>query len=99
MAPIAKQAIKLTQRLNRGPVRTLSLNLIEEATKKPDLAHFTRAELRSPSHTSKSDPRPHVTASLATEAQAAAGKVQVVHIYHDSNNYIGHQLYEEQDAK
>lgn len=56
-------------------------------------------QYRSPSHTSNSDPRAHVTASLATEAQAAAGKAQIVHIYHDEKkNYAGHALYPEQDV-
>ena len=50
---------------------------------------------RNPSHTSHTDPRPHATALLATEEQAARGKSQPIHIYHDEDlNYLGHALYE-----
>ena len=56
--------------------------------------------IRNPSHTSHSDRIPHVTALLATDAQAAQNKSQAVHIYHDDNgNYTGHTLYEERENK
>ena len=103
--------------------------MIEEATKSPDLSHFTIAALklvlfslyrrsesrfsavytstaiahvnrpyRNPSHTSHTDLRPHATALLATELQAAQKKSHVVHIYHDENgNYTGHTLYSERN--
>lgn len=46
MAPIARHAVKFTQRITNGPLRTKTLNLIEEATKRPDLNHFTAALLK-----------------------------------------------------
>ncbi|KAF2875292.1 hypothetical protein BDV95DRAFT_604048 [Massariosphaeria phaeospora] len=100
MSPIARHLVQMTQRIRDTTKRSNTLKLIEEATKKPDLAHFTSAILKNPSHTSHSDPTPHATALLATDDQAKNNKSQAVHIYHDENhNYIGHTLYEERDNK
>lgn len=46
MAPIARTVVKFTQRIRDQALRYTTLNLIEEATKQPDLAAFTRAELK-----------------------------------------------------
>ncbi|KAM3414795.1 hypothetical protein BST61_g9944 [Cercospora zeina] len=70
MAPIARSLIKLTQRIKDVSKRNSTLNLVERATYEPDLAHFTNAVLKNPTHTSNSDSTPHVTALLATDDQA-----------------------------
>lgn len=46
MAPIARQAIKFTQRIRNSALRNLTLNLIVDASKTPELAHFTNAILK-----------------------------------------------------
>lgn len=46
MSPIPRHAVKLTQRIRSPTMRNLTLSLIEEATQKPDLAHFTIAILK-----------------------------------------------------
>lgn len=46
MSPIPRHAVKLTQRIRNSTLRNLTLNLIEEASQKPDLAHFTIATLK-----------------------------------------------------
>jgi hypothetical protein len=62
--------------------------------------HTDLSVFRNPSHTSHTDPRPHVTALLATSEQDAQNKSQVVHIYHDENGkYTGHSLYPERENK
>ncbi|KAK4129913.1 hypothetical protein BT67DRAFT_446202 [Trichocladium antarcticum] len=100
MSPIPRNLIRMTQRIKKQGLRNNTLNLVESATWQPDLAHFTQAMLKNPSHTSHSDSRPHATALLATETQAAQYKSQAVHIYYDENyNYAGHTLFEERDNK
>lgn len=46
MSPIPRNLVKLTQRIRNPTLRNLTLSLIEEATQKPDLAHFTIATLK-----------------------------------------------------
>jgi hypothetical protein len=46
MSPIPRHAVKLTQRIRNSDLRNLTLSLIEDATQKPDLAHFTIAILK-----------------------------------------------------
>ncbi|EON65279.1 hypothetical protein W97_04517 [Coniosporium apollinis CBS 100218] len=100
MSPIPRYAVRLTQRIKNSAFRNRTLDLVEEATKQPDLAHFTRAILKNPAHTSHTDPREHATAMLATEEQAARNRAQTIHIYFDPNGrYIGHMLYPERDQK
>ncbi|KAI9733991.1 MAG: hypothetical protein M1834_002648 [Cirrosporium novae-zelandiae] len=74
MASIARSGVKFTQRLRDQALRNSTLSLIEEATTKPDLAHFTRAMLKIPAHTSHCNSKEHATVRLATEEQAAANK-------------------------
>ncbi|KAI1425416.1 hypothetical protein F5Y12DRAFT_795940 [Xylaria sp. FL1777] len=98
--PISRYAVRLTQRITDYNMRNITLNLIEIATRKPDLAGYTIATLMNPSHTSNSDPRPHVTALLATESQEQANTSQALHIYHDKDwNYAGHMLFPERKNK
>ncbi|GAM44034.1 hypothetical protein TCE0_060f19332 [Talaromyces pinophilus] len=100
MSPIPRSLVKFTQRIRNPALRNLTLSLIEEATQKPDLAHFTIATLKNPSHTSHTDPRPHATVVLATEEQFQNNKGQTVHIYHDAQGrYDGHILYQERENK
>ncbi|QSS61108.1 hypothetical protein I7I51_03280 [Histoplasma capsulatum] len=47
MSPISRQAVKLTQRIRNPTLRNLTLSLIEDASQKPDLAHFTIAILKN----------------------------------------------------
>ncbi|KAF2449340.1 hypothetical protein P171DRAFT_480429 [Karstenula rhodostoma CBS 690.94] len=100
MSPIAHSAVKFTQRIRNSQLRHLTLNLVHEATKQPDLAHFTVAKLKNPTHTSHTDPERHATVLLATEEQAKTNKSHTVHIYHDENGkYTGHQMYPERSNK
>ncbi|CAI7614268.1 hypothetical protein N7478_001329 [Penicillium angulare] len=100
MSPIPRHAVKLTQRIRNPTLRNLTLSLIEEATQKPDLAHFTIAILKNPSHTSHTDLTPHATALFATEEQFKNNKAQTAHIYHDEQGqYTGHILYQERGNK
>ncbi|GLB05558.1 hypothetical protein AtubIFM57258_000847 [Aspergillus tubingensis] len=100
MSPIPRHVVKFTQRIRNPAVRNLTLSLIEEATKQPDLAHFTIATLKNPSHTSHTDPRPHATVLFASDDQFKSNKAQTAHIYHDGEGrYDGHRLYEERDNK
>ncbi|PSN59104.1 hypothetical protein BS50DRAFT_605332 [Corynespora cassiicola Philippines] len=100
MSPIARSAVKFTQRIRNSELRNRTLSLIEEATKRPDLAGFTQAVLKNPAHTSHTDTREHVTARLSTAEQANKGVAQTVHIYFDKNGqYDGHQLYQERSEK
>ncbi|KAF4463878.1 hypothetical protein FALBO_9291 [Fusarium albosuccineum] len=100
MSPIPRSLVVMTQRIKNHALRNNTLNLVERATHERDLAHFTQAMLKNPTHTSNSDPTPHVTVLLATARQAEANKSQALHIYHDDNwNYTGHMLYEERDNK
>jgi len=46
MSPIPRNLVKFTQRIRNPALRNLTLSLIEEATQKPDLAHFTIATLK-----------------------------------------------------
>lgn len=46
MSPIARSAVRFTQRTKNTELRKKTLALIEEATEKPELAHFTRALLK-----------------------------------------------------
>jgi hypothetical protein len=46
MSPIARHLVQMTQRIRDATKRNNTLKLIEEATKKPDLAHFTVALLK-----------------------------------------------------
>ena len=48
MSPIPRNLIKLTLRIRNPALHNLTLNLIEEASQKPDLAHFifTNATLK-----------------------------------------------------
>jgi hypothetical protein len=46
MSPIPRSLVKFTQRIRNPALRNLTLSLIEEATQKPDLAHFTIATLK-----------------------------------------------------
>ena len=46
MSPIPRHAVKLTQRIRNPTLRNLTLCLIEDASQKPDLAHFTIAILK-----------------------------------------------------
>ncbi|QKX62108.1 uncharacterized protein TRUGW13939_09264 [Talaromyces rugulosus] len=87
MSPIPRNLVKFTQRIHNPALRNLTLTLIEEATRKPDLAHFTIATLKN------TDPGPHSTVLLATEEQFQNNKGQTVHIYHDDQgHYDGHTL-------
>ncbi|OAL43435.1 hypothetical protein IQ07DRAFT_605760 [Pyrenochaeta sp. DS3sAY3a] len=45
MSPIARYLIQITQRIKDATKRNNTLKLMEEATKKPELAHFTTAIL------------------------------------------------------
>ncbi|KAJ5683647.1 hypothetical protein N7462_006812 [Penicillium macrosclerotiorum] len=100
MSPIPRHAVKFTQRIRNSILRNRTLTLIETATEKPDLAHFTIATLKNPSHTSHTDLKAHATALLATDEQYNNKKVQPVHIYHDEEgHYTGHVLYAERDMK
>ncbi|UPX16753.1 uncharacterized protein EKO05_0007139 [Ascochyta rabiei] len=100
MSPIAHSAVKFTQRIRDTVLRHKTLNLIHQATKQPDLAHFTVATLKNPTHTSHTDSRQHATVLLATEEQVKSNKSQTVHIYHDDNgNYAGHRIYVERQNK
>ncbi|KAA8641519.1 uncharacterized protein ATNIH1004_011655 [Aspergillus tanneri] len=100
MSPIPRNLVKFTQRIKNPVLRNLTLNLIEEASQKPDMAHFTIAILKNPSHTSHTDPRPHTTALFATEEQFKSNKAQTAHIYHDEQGqYVGHTLYQERENK
>ncbi|KAG5301303.1 hypothetical protein I7I48_01270 [Histoplasma ohiense] len=80
MSPIPRQAIRLTQRIRNPTLRSLTLGLIEDASKKPDLAHFPIAILKNPSHTSHTDLKPHATALFATEEQFKNNKALTAHI-------------------
>ncbi|KAF2628839.1 hypothetical protein BU25DRAFT_409864 [Macroventuria anomochaeta] len=100
MSPIAHSAVKFTQRIRNSNLRHLTLNLIHEATKQPELAHFTVAKLKNPTHTSHTDSKQHTTVLLATEEQAKTNKSHTVHIYHDEiGNYTGHRIYPERQNK
>ena len=46
MSPIARSAVKFTQKIRDATKRTLTLTMIEEATKSNELAHFTSATLK-----------------------------------------------------
>ncbi|KAJ5181535.1 hypothetical protein N7449_011682 [Penicillium cf. viridicatum] len=46
ISPIPRHAVKLTQRIRNPTLRNLTLSLIEVASQKPDLAHFTIAILK-----------------------------------------------------
>ena len=46
MSPIARSAVRLTQRIRDSGLRNRTLSLVQEATKQPDLAHFTVATLK-----------------------------------------------------
>lgn len=46
MSTIPRHAVKLTQIIRNPTLRNLTLSLIEEASQKPDLAHFTIAILK-----------------------------------------------------
>ena len=46
MSPIPRNLVKLTQRIRNPALRNLTLNLIEEASQKPDLSRFTIATLK-----------------------------------------------------
>ncbi|KAI0102124.1 hypothetical protein GGR51DRAFT_527898, partial [Nemania sp. FL0031] len=98
--PIPRQAVRIAQTLKNPAVREMTMNLVEAASRQPDLAVFTMATLKNTSHTSNSDPRPHVTVLVATEEQARADRCHAVHIYHDGNwNYTGHELFPERNRK
>ncbi|EDN07450.1 predicted protein [Histoplasma mississippiense (nom. inval.)] len=100
MSPISRQAVKLTQRIRNPTLRNLTLSLIEDASQKPDLAHFTIAILKNPSHTSHTDLKPYATALFATEEQFKNNKAQTAHIYHDEQGcYTSHVLYQERENK
>ncbi|KAF2235378.1 hypothetical protein EV356DRAFT_500641 [Viridothelium virens] len=100
MSPIARSMVQFTQRIRNQDVRDKTLKLIEQATQSPELAHFTKAIRRSPSHTSHTDSRPHATVRFATDAQNAAGKAQTAHLYYDDNwNHASHTLYPEREEK
>ncbi|QPH18577.1 hypothetical protein C2857_003653 [Epichloe festucae Fl1] len=100
MPPIPRGLVIFTQRIRNSALRNRTLNLIERATQEQDLAHFTKARLKNPSHTSRSDPIPHVTVLLSTDTQTELDRAQAVHIYHDEDwNYKGHTLYEERINK
>ncbi|KAI0502816.1 hypothetical protein F5B22DRAFT_631875 [Xylaria bambusicola] len=100
MSPIPQQLVRFTQRIKNVQVRKMTLGLIEVATQQSDLAMFTNATLKNPSHTSNTDPRPHVTVLLATDDQQALDRSQAVHIYHDGDgNYAGHVLFPERQNK
>ncbi|THC87449.1 hypothetical protein EYZ11_013106 [Aspergillus tanneri] len=89
MSPIPRNLVKFTQRIKNPVLRNLTLNLIEEASQKPDMAHFTIAILK-----------PHTTALFATEEQFKSNKAQTAHIYHDEQGqYVGHTLYQERENK
>ncbi|KAJ9314128.1 hypothetical protein DTO271D3_5605 [Paecilomyces variotii] len=87
MSPIPRNLVKFTQRIRNSTLRNLTLNLVEEASQKPDLAHFTTALLKNPSHTSHTDPRPHATVLFATEEQLKNNKAQAAHIYHNEEGH------------
>ncbi|KAJ5168517.1 uncharacterized protein N7482_004111 [Penicillium canariense] len=76
MSPIPRHAVKLTQRIRSPNLRNLTLSLIEDASQRPDLAHFTIAILKNPSHTSHTDLKPYATALFATEEQFKNNKAQ-----------------------
>ena len=105
MSPIPRNLVKFTQRIRNPALRNLTLNLIEEASQKPDLSRFTIATLKqaqtiNPSHTSHTDTRPHATVLFATEEQSKNNKAQTAHVYHDEQGrYAGHILYQERDNK
>ncbi|EMF10932.1 uncharacterized protein SEPMUDRAFT_150880 [Sphaerulina musiva SO2202] len=100
MSPIARSAIKLTQKLRDSAYRTQMLDLVQEAINKPELAHFTVATFKNASHTSPSDPREHATVFLATEEQAKNNKAQAVHIYHDKDyKFTGYSLWQERENR
>ncbi|KAH9873390.1 hypothetical protein J1614_005788, partial [Plenodomus biglobosus] len=42
MSPIAFHAVRLTQRIKNQALRFKTIKLVEEATKQPDLARFTK---------------------------------------------------------
>ncbi|KAF2702826.1 hypothetical protein K504DRAFT_393781, partial [Pleomassaria siparia CBS 279.74] len=85
--------IQLVPRLTNPNQRNRMLKLVVEATKKPDLAHFTSARLTNTTHANPCDPKPHATMFLATDEQARNNRSQTVHIYHDAEyNYTGHTL-------
>ncbi|PYI03358.1 hypothetical protein BO78DRAFT_322808, partial [Aspergillus sclerotiicarbonarius CBS 121057] len=87
-------------RIHNPAFRNLTLNLVEEASKQPDLSHFTFATLKNPTHTSHTDATPHATVLFASEEQFKNNKAQTAHIYHDADgNYTGHTLYQERDNK
>lgn len=46
MSPIPRHAVKFTQRIRNAVLRNRTLTLIETATVKSDLAHFTIATLK-----------------------------------------------------
>ncbi|KAK9243962.1 hypothetical protein V1506DRAFT_347311 [Lipomyces tetrasporus] len=104
MSPIPRQLVKFTQRIRNPALRNLTLNLIEEASQKPDLAHFTIVILNLPwkkSITHESyRPQTHATALFATEEQFKNNKAHTAHIYHDEQGrYAGHTLYPERENK
>ncbi|KAL5362278.1 hypothetical protein BJX96DRAFT_177012 [Aspergillus floccosus] len=100
MSPIERNLVRFTQRIRNAALRNLTLNLIEEASKKPDLAPFTIATLKNPSHTSHTDTKPHVTVLFSTDEQSKNNKAHPVHIYHDEQgHYAGHTMYQERDNK
>ncbi|KAI0908625.1 hypothetical protein F4824DRAFT_506036 [Ustulina deusta] len=94
--PRTPQCIVGTQSLNPLEPRHLAQRLIMAATQRPDLVAFTTKILIEPSHTSESDPTPHIIVLLATDDQWSQNKHHVVHIHHDNDgNYTGHRLYPE----
>ncbi|KAL4921838.1 hypothetical protein BDW62DRAFT_173491 [Aspergillus aurantiobrunneus] len=100
MSPIPRNLVKLTQRIRNPALRNLTLNLIEEASQKPDLDHFTNATLKNPSYTSHTDTRPHATVLFATEEQFKNNRAQTAHVYHEEQGrYAGHTLHQERDNK
>ncbi|KAI9701738.1 MAG: hypothetical protein M1820_006366 [Bogoriella megaspora] len=100
MSPIARSMVKFTQRIRNNDLRNQTLKLVEQATQSPELAHFTQAILKNPSHTSNTDSKPHATVRFATEEQNASGKAQTAHLYYDTNGeYSGHTLYPERGEK